>query len=308
MKWYKVTLEMSSWTASPWQADTIFGHLCWGMRYRYGEDELLRLLEAYKAGSPPLLVSNGFPGDRLPKPVLPPQKADAAQDLEQQRQLYRQNKKTKKIKYLSRAEFESVIAGSPTMPTREIDEDLFETRRITLKNQIDRITGTTGGGGQLFPFAEYHWKTVSIYLKVADDFVDRAKSLFQYVVELGYGKRKSVGYGQVKKHKFDSFEGFLKPSQANGFVTLSNFVPSHKDPVIGNWTPMIKYGKMGELYSLEETAFKRPLLMLEAGSTFYDSPIKDFYGRLVNNISVAYREAVQYGYALPVPAKLPTLD
>jgi CRISPR-associated protein Csm4 len=66
----------------------------------------------------------------------------------------------------------------------------------------------------------------------------------------------------------------------------------------------VKYGKLGEEYALEEIAFKKPLLMLEAGSTFYDSPVKQFYGRMVRGVSPAYPQVVQYGFALPVPMRL----
>jgi hypothetical protein len=44
---------------------------------------------------------------------------------------------------------------------------------------------------------------------------------------------------------------------------------------------------------------------LEAGSSFYDSPIRNSYGRLVKGLSIQYPAVVQYGYALPVPLRLP---
>ena len=315
MKWYQATLEMQSWTASAWQADTIFGHLCWGMRYLHGEGELASFLAAYQDGSPPLLVSNGFPGSLLPKPVLPPTPIDSTMSLKDQREESARHKDSKKVSYLAPEEFARVINGeqfSEVLRGREqhqkeagkTDED-FETRRVTLKNQISRLTGTTGEEGRLFPFEEFYWKTVSIYLKVQEDFVGKAKDLFDYLAQVGFGKRKSVGYGQVKSLLFKPFDGFPVVSGANGFVSLSNFVPSSGDPAVGNWSLMVKYGKMGDEYSVEEMAFKRPLLMLEAGSTFYDAPCREFYGRLVHGVSPPHPQVVQYAFALPVPMRLP---
>jgi len=306
MNWYRVLLEMRSWSASTWQADTIFGHLCWGMKYLYGEDELTSFLGAYGAGSPPLLVSNGFPGDLLPKPLMPRSSATPA-SLEDQKKEFVRNKDAKRARYLSVAEFSRVISGERVSDvlTDEKERGQYEIRHVTLKNQISRLTGTTGEEGKLYPFKEFHWKTVSLYLKIADAFVDKAKSLVDYLAESGYGKRKSVGYGQLKKLSFDPFAGFQSPSDANGFVSLSNFVPSSNDPANGNWALIVKYGKLGEEYSLEQMAFKRPLIMLEAGSTFYDSPCREFYGRLVQGVSPPNPQVVQYGFALPVPMRLP---
>ena len=63
-------------TLTPWQADTIFGHLCWTMRHNAGESELVSFLEHYRQNDPPVLLSNGFPAGLLPRPYLPPQKIE----------------------------------------------------------------------------------------------------------------------------------------------------------------------------------------------------------------------------------------
>jgi len=297
---------MGSWTGSSWQSDTIFGHLCWNLRYLYGESELTRFLDGYTDDHPPMLLSNGFPEDLLPKPILPPSLMDITLPLEEQRHHFRLSKNIRDRVYLSREEFEGVLKGEEihTVLQDEVEET-NEIKRITYKNQIDRLTGTTGDGGQLFSFEESYWESVSVYLKVDESHADLVEKLFRELENTGYGKRKSVGYGHVHKVYFDSFEDFSAPADANGFVTLSNFVPSARDPTSGYWKYIVKYGKTGEIYSQEETAFKKPLLMLLAGSTFYASPCREFYGRLVNGISPPLPQVVQYAYALPVPIKLP---
>jgi len=73
MKTYRVRLGLDSASLSAWQSDTIFGHLCWTVRYEEGEEALGEFLAPFLAGEPPLVLSNGFPGDLLPRPVLPPQ-------------------------------------------------------------------------------------------------------------------------------------------------------------------------------------------------------------------------------------------
>lgn len=303
MNWFVVRLKMQSASGTLWQADTIFGHLCWALRYLEGEKALADFLEWYKEGLPPLLVSNGFPGELLPHPLLPPPAAPANLSLTEQFQHFRREKKAKKIAYLSPQDFARLLKGESIDPE---DKEPPTKVRATLKNQISRLTGTTGEEGQLFSFAEHFWDTVTIYLKIEPDFWDTAKRLFDYLRDVGYGKRKSVGYGQIRSIAFEPFQGFDSPPDANGFVSLSNFVPAHNDPVKGSWRLVVKYGKLSEGYATEPNIFKKPLIMMEAGSTFYyDTPVKDTYGRMVTGLAKNHSEVVQYGFALPVAMKLP---
>jgi CRISPR-associated protein Csm4 len=292
---------MRSWTASAWQADTLFGHLCWGLRYLSGESELKHFLEDYEQKQPPLLLSNGFPGDFLPAPLLSVPSLDTSLTLEEQKRAYENIKARKKYRFLALSDFNRVINGQEA--TLE-QPPVIESRRVTVKNQINRLTDTTGQEGSLFNFLEYFTPEITIYLKITDTFVSSAETLFRYIADTGYGKRKSIGYGQIEKYTFEPFTGFDIPSSANGFVSLSNFVPAASDPLQGNWRTITKYGKMGEEYSLEDNAFKKPLLMLEAGAAFYDCPVRSHYGCLVKNLNPLYTEAVQYAFALPVPASL----
>jgi CRISPR-associated protein Csm4 len=303
MLWYKVTLGTESWLASAWQADTIWGHLCWGIKYNYGEDALTDFIGAYVKGIPPLLLSDGFPGDFLPRPLTPEPESEERQSLGDQRQQFRHRKELKGTHLLTREEFDSAINGKQFILTVKGN---VETRMVTLKNQLNRMTGTTGADGRLFSFEQYRWPSVTIYLKVADDFVERAGELFQHLAQSGYGKRKSVGYGQLKLLKFEPFPGFSSPANANGFVSLSSFVPAAGDPTSGYWDLLVKYGKLGEEFATAGNPFKKPLVMFTAGTTFYASPCREYYGRLVRGLSpVLTDRVVQYGLALPVPMKLP---
>lgn len=301
MNWYRVTLQLNSWVASAWQADTIFGHLCWGMRYLYGEDRLVEFLYLYEKGTPPLVLSNGFPGDLLPQPLTAPLIVDRGLPPEEQRLQFRTYKNARKARYLTRKEFEDALNGDLVLSTAGD----FEVKRVTLKNQLNRLTSTTGEEGSLYNFEEYYWREVTIYLKLVDSFIDVVERMFHYIVHTGYGKRKSTGYGQVTLKSFEPFAGFTISDTANGFVTLSNFVPAENDPAQGNWRTMVKYGKMGEEYATGEHVFKKPLLMMEAGSAFYDNQRREYYGCLVKGLNPHYPDAVQYAFALPVPMVLP---
>lgn len=303
MKWFRAKFKLKGWVASAWQSDTLFGHLCWGMRYLHGEDELKNFLRLYDDGTLPLLVSNGFPGELLPNPLMPPPTIERTLPLEEQRKNFRHYKQAKGSKYITLPEFSRAINGEAVVPSPETKSG--ETVRITLKNQLNRLISTTDDEHPLYNFEERYWPEITVYLKVSDDFVDMAKKLFQYIADTGYGKRKSVGYGQLESVSFETFDGFDQPQKANGFVTLSNFVPAANDPIKGCWNMIVKYGRMGEEWASEDNAFKKPLLMLEAGSTFLDSPPRDYYGCLVRNLNPVYDQAVQYALALPVPMVIP---
>jgi CRISPR-associated protein Csm4 len=305
MRLFRVDYQLLSPTASAWHADTIFGHLCWAMRYSEGEDALSEFLGNCCQGRPPILVSNGFPAGLFPNPIIPPCQTDSTLPLKEQRERAERKKKARKINLLTLDDFNRAINGEEFEPVEPEKGKPIE--RVVLKNQINRLTGTTGAEGTLFDFEETFYPAISIYAGIEENFVQRAKRLFDLIRDGGYGKRKSVGYGQIKSYSFEQFDDFSPPADANGFVTLSNYVPSAGDPTTGNWRLLVKYGKLGEEYALEEMAFKKPLLMLEAGSTFYNPPVKPFYGRMVHDISRVKPQVVQYGFALPVPMRLPQL-
>jgi len=70
MKTLQITLKMESGTLTPFQADTIFGHLCWVIAHKEGEKGLEEFLKPFKQGNPPFIISDGFPGELLPKPMV----------------------------------------------------------------------------------------------------------------------------------------------------------------------------------------------------------------------------------------------
>ncbi len=315
MKLFKVVYRLHSTVASDWQADTIFGHLCWALLYLEGEDVLKQFLKEYEQGRPPLIISNGFPSDLLPRPITPPNLVFSQGNIEQQREVFNTNKSVKNINLLSPVEFYQAIQGNIVIPRPEGKH--YPQEWVTLKNQINRLTGTTSEGGTLYDFQYTVWKQkidkvitelpVTIYVKVRDDTEEeRAQRLFSFIAEQGYGKRKSVGYGQIESCTFEPIDGFGSPPDANGFVTLSNFVPAKSDPTHGTWQIIVKYGKLGEANAISGSPFKRPLLMLTAGSTFHDAPCSEYYGRMVRDVANPhlYPDVVQYALAFPVPMKI----
>jgi CRISPR-associated protein Csm4 len=72
MKSFKIKIKLRSSIITPFHSDTLWGHICWALRYKYGKSELDEFLQCYTHAEPPLIISNAFPKGYLPYPVLPP--------------------------------------------------------------------------------------------------------------------------------------------------------------------------------------------------------------------------------------------
>jgi len=309
---YRVTLKLRSASGSVWQADTLFGHLCWLMVWHkdFGEAKLQEWLARYRSGDPPLVLSDGFPGQLLPRPVPVFDRSRPEISKKEGLREAEQRKPLKKIAWLTEKEFETVRSGQNFTQTTEGEEarGALKSERVNFKNQISRLTGTTGEEGQLYPFVEHPWETVTIYLRVAEDETETVRQLFETMQALGYGKRKTVGYGEIETLDWYSFDGFKPVDGTNVFVSFSHFVPARNDPTEGQWKAKVKYGKLGGEWAVAANPFKKPLIMLEPGSWFYTDTPKEWYGRLVSRISPAHPEVVQYGLAFAVPMRVSQND
>ncbi len=303
MKTYRLKLKPQSSFLTPWQADTIFGSLCWIIAWRKGADALAQFLNEYKSGNPTFILSDGMPGDLLPAPVHLPLivKTDD----------YQKVKSLKKTAWLKPDEFELLRKGQFDLQHHETIKPFKPF--TTLHSSINRLTGTTGDEGSLFELEEYALDKndtkadyLSVYLKIRTGHEDAIMSLFKDLSLSGYGAKKSAGKGNFEIiGGLEEFKGFDVFNEANAFIALSNFVPAPKDPTDGYYKTIVKYGKLGGEYTFSGNPFKKPLMMLTTGSAFRtkESP-KPYYGRMVADIAPAMSEVVHYGYAFAVPTTI----
>jgi len=302
---YRVKLQLNGSFITPFQADTIFGGLCWAVRHSEGEDSIRAMLEDFRCGRPWFVLSNAYPGDLLPKPLL---KVKRLKPETRDGQLLqaREGKRLKKINYLTLEEFRNLVSGrSGTIESKE--KPVFQV--ASLHNQVNRVCGSTVEGGQLFEQLENYinplYNYLSVYIKLKDPGLrEWLLGLFRLLGQIGLGKRKSTGKGSftvISMEKYDMFEDVTEP---NAYLSLSNFIPAPGDPIDGNYKIFVKYGKLGEEYALSEIPYKRPLLMLLAGSVFWvNNEVKPFYGLMIENIAPAHPEVLQYALAFSVPVR-----
>ena len=295
MKTYRIKLSANSGTLTSFQADTLFGHLCWMVAHLEGDKVLQQFLESFKENSPPFIISDGFPFDLLPKPL----------SVELNISDPKERKEWKKIDFISLEGFNLIIKGKKCKS--KVLKSLVITT-ITTHNTINRLTNTTPTEGGLYVLKEMFIPSVSIYIKViSDEWRDKVFNLFKELSKSGYGRKKSIGKGQFTVKGIEEFKKFEKTESVNGFVTLSNFCPVRNDPVEGLYKTFVKYGKLGEEFTYCGNPFKKPLLMIRTGSVFRTKGHpKEFYGRIIQeDIAPAKPEVVQYAYAFSVPLIYP---
>lgn len=302
MNTYRVMLSVQTPSGTPWQSDTIFGHLCWHYAWREGQAALEAWTDRFRSGDPPFLLSDGFPGELLPRPhglpklKMPDRKAEGLE-------VARKQKDLKKIAWLLPQEFTDIRQGKAVDLDLNADREAFTTH-VDFHNQINRLSNTTGDEGQLYPFEGIACPQVTIYLRIAEGEEQHVRTAFEDVARSGYGKRASTGHGRIAACKWEAC-AFQPVTEPNAFVSLSHFVPAQGDPTDGQWRSMVKYGKLGGDRAGATNPFKLPLLMLTPGSWFRaeDAP-KDWYGRLVEGVSPEFPDVVQYGFAFALPMQV----
>lgn len=298
MKTYNIKLKLHSGFRTPFQADTLFGHMCWVVAHQKGEEGITELLQPFKEGNPPFVISDGFPEDYLPKPM------SAEFCLENQDEM----KDVKKLQYVKLSDFNLIRKGEKFKPDEEKTEPF--THLTTPHNRISRLTNTVSEDG-LYSLEEFFADHISIYLKVSDSkWKDEVIGLLQEVSKSGYGGKKSIGKGQFSIEEIKDFNQFEEIRDPDGFVTLSNFCPKENDPTEGLYKTFVKYGKLGEEFTFCGNPFKKPLVMIKTGSVFKTGkPPLDFYGRMVQeDISPVKKEVMQYAYAFALPIRYPSLN
>ncbi len=278
MRLYRLRIQSLSPWVTPWQADTLFGMLCWTAARCWGAERLrTEILEPALEGEPPFVLSDAFPGDLLPIPIV----------LRLINWGEEERKRIKRARWLLPSAFRTVQEGGRPEAGDLLDDVFVKSGR--LRNTLSRATGTTGDDG-LFPVEETALNTespalldsayLSIYARVIGGFESRLMELFRLLAQTGFGADVSTGRGAFcvdSELERAEWLDAARPS-ANGVVVLSTFQPARRDPVDGFWEAFTKYGKVGPDFGVENV-FKRPLVMLRSGACFRCDSDREFVGR-----------------------------
>lgn len=312
MEDYRIRIRLKAPTGTPWQSDTLFGHLAWQVaRGAVTDLDIESFLAPFRAGEPPFVLSDGFPGDLLPRPFLPVPTGAAVTQKE-----YEEQRKRRKSRFVSVQDFAAIRKGDHTAWEGKDDPwERFEVPHASLNRLTEATTGPEGeaeGGAffqtSLMAIRDPNITHLALYLRAELPWAERVVELLQGLSLLGFGRDRSVGVGAFEVEDCQPWEGFVPLPGANGFVSLSSFCPAATDPTRGRWRVRLKRGKLGENAG-GGNPFKRPLIQFEPGAVFWtDGPPRPFYGRAVAGLAPGMPEAIQCCYTLAVPCVLPPED
>lgn len=292
---YRVRFRLVSPLATALHSGTLFGHLCWAWRYRWGEASLAEWL--CSLNSDPFLISDGLPYDSLPRPILRCKPAFESKSLDQ----IERYKKLKKRKWISRDQFLRLRYGMSEdrildYLSREQDkfdrlvwkekERLGKTQLVCVAhNHINRHTGRTPETGGLF-FTMEEWSSGlacyrDVYVQTSLN-ASRVKELFELVGKMGYGKDATWGRGvfanvEVEQDNSGLFDasGKRRMSLSHGSLTANMHSARYKLET--------HYGRVGGTYSISESPFKYPMLLMQPGATF-DAGDDGPFGELLTEV------------------------
>jgi CRISPR-associated protein Csm4 len=282
------------------RSDTLFGALCWGIRWTCGESALLDTLEACDQGNPPFLISSAFPFAEgtsgpvyyLPRPLHWPI-LSPGHDLES----LAHGKRIRRAAYCSHSIFHAVVAGRPPLldllgepqvgclaapgeavpALEDVDVDRNAINRVTGAVQEGRLffgQETGIGRGGVFFLVRVRQASIQSLLQAALRFVE----------ERGIGGDASVGRGQVRIAVEDG-DLLSDDSALPRQITLSLLHPSARDrehlaAVAGRSAYRLtkRKGRVESLYAPTEQPWKSTLVMLAEGSVFPRDGDRVVYG------------------------------
>lgn len=321
----KLTLIPKSGLLTQLQSDTIFGHFCWRLRELAGEDTLADFLNDYKTG-PVFTLSDGFLAMNdetyFPKPLLPYQGTPSGRTKKEKIKSFLNHKDLKKRKFLNAVQLNYALNGQ----LNELNNSLSVSNHVPkfepdlrVSVGIDREKLTSKQGAlfsydPLYIVSDKHGSdnkvSVSVFIKVINEEKYKSFNCEEVLKEtfaIGYGKKKSSGYGEFEVKEIEKFDKFEEPENSNAFITLSNYLPSKDDKLQnGYYEPFIKYGRLGEEYALSQNPFKKPIIFLKPGSCFRTDVRQEFYGRCTSEseISETKKEVIQNGIAFTLQMKI----
>ena len=290
MKLYKTTLTPISNFATSLKGDTLFGQICWAIRYTFGEEKLETLLSNYEL-SPFLVVSDGFATGFVQKPSL------SSSLLGEDGDKKKENRKKiwLTLKELQNGEFSKAKTD---------DEVGNKSNTVdTVKNSLNYKTFTTDDSGRFTPYSESE-STISpkdVYFLVSDSFtIDELQSSLNTVSQMGFGKNASIGKGFFT---LSGFEEIKLTQTSKTLMTLSPVVLEGQNIQKAYYEPFTRFGKHGADLA-NKNPFKKPLLLANSGAivVFDESYTMPYIGKAIKGHST-YQNTVHQGYAIVIPTK-----
>ena len=278
---YKI--KLLSKLRTPLHSDTIFGHLCWGIKYLKGEDYLEDFLEEFSTKKkPPLLISCAFPENHIPRPILEPVKRSFLKELaisaaskinklknksEREKLFYGLQilKKLNKNKWITIEEWIELRSKCNAKNLLLLDISKIDPKNpfliksglssikkvVRVHNSISRVTGMVKEEGGLY-FVTELWPEKDMLFDLYVYFEsEKYKDLWDevwkdYIMPTGFGKDKSTGSGQLIIEEDTEDINYLFDLQGtNAHMSLSLLGFEKMPEIPGSYSVFTRYGKLG---------------------------------------------------------------
>ena len=314
----KLTVQLKSSVLSEFDSDTTLGIFCWRLKQLHGEEKLEAFLNRYKEDKPVFTITNELfeINENLffPCPVYIPKINKQTKSKKEKINNMLLQKENSSRDYISLRQLNAFLDGDIEEYNKKEENISYDTKHIyklipgfeselRVGVEIDRISSRSKDG-QLFSYHPKFLKEgnkLAFLIKILDtEAFDKfyCERILKTVFEIGYGKKKSSGYGHCQVISFDEFSEIKQPEDSKAFLTLSNYLPAKSDNIIsGFYDTFIKYGKLGEELSSSKIPFKKPILFIKPGAIFFTNNSKKNYGRITekSEISPANNFVVQFG-------------
>jgi len=341
MKRYKLRLTLKSRLGTPMTADTLFGHLCWGMLYYEGQAALEKFLDDMQSSQPPLIIGDPCPEGFLPSPILPPASVDEYNQMKYHLQQHIDSERAKqddpskavehpaieahdklkeyrKRQWISVENFSKCIDNLSALSLLQANLESPSSPKVlkeatVFHNTINRITLHTAEEGGLFVQTEYFPDCPDFHF---DLYIlstlepERIRTIFEQGLIGGYGADASTGKGHIEVGQINSAP-LPEASNPNAVLAMGVFCPAEDDPARGWWRTEVRLGKVGGAWLVDSekySPFKYPLILLKAGSILSPPPDRPYLGRIVPNVHPTLKKVVTYAMTPILPVRCPSLD
>lgn len=263
MKMLRVRICVHGYLVTPLVADTIFGHVVWGIARREGAEAASRFLSMYDESEPPIVLSSAFPADHVPMPLISPVPSEIAS---MTMESYAQLKNSRKRRY---------VPVSLFLDDKPITKDAIATAEAAifagelterLHNTVDRFGNGTIDDVGLFgkPERWFSGAYMDIYVQATMDMA-RVSQLFGWAFESGYGARSSTGAGRIS---MVSIEEVQFSGSGNRAMALAPFALSGQaDRINLRSNVFVRLGKVAYEMAVTGNPFKKPIIFYSEGST-----------------------------------------
>lgn len=310
MQTYRFTLSTLTAFGTPLAGDTLFGQLCWILRYQLGNDRLKALLAGYTAGRPFAVVSDAFPAGHVPLPALPgsrflPVDPDNRKAIKARRWLAIGDLQLPVEAWQQNAKSDRELAAKQEAEGQKVKGGSLLVSAVQPHNTINRMTGTTGTG-MFAPYASPQiWYAPSCLLEcyvVLDEerlSADELAAALEAIGLAGYGRDAGSGLGKFEVMKKAVFSFPQKAGKC--FLTLAPCAPQGMGWRADQsyYRTQARFGRHGDVAARGRNPFKRPLLMAGTGAVFTLDEARGlpWAGQGIGGVSFMAPEAVHQGYA-----------